>query len=198
MVEVKLDLQRTALVLIDMQNDVVKGRLPLTQEQQQVMDNCARLLKAARQKGIEVFMVKVDRRPDMADNRQTPILGSEPRPAPSRMVEGTYGNQIVDELKPEPSDFIISKRRVSAFEGTHLDLMLRSHGIDTLILGGVATNWGVESTARSASDRDYKLLVVSDCCYSFKPDHHNFAVTTIFPFLGLVATTNELLKLIGA
>lgn len=198
MVDVKLDTRRTALVLIDMQNDVVKGRPPLTEEQQRVVDNCARLLKAARQKGIKVFLVKVDRRPDMADNRQTPVLGREPRPPQARMVEGTPGNQIIDELKPEPSDFIIPKRRVSAFEGTYLDLMLRSHGIDTLLLGGVATNWGVESTARSASDRDYNLLVVRDCCYSFRPEHHEFAMTTIFPFIGLVSTTDEVLKLIEA
>jgi nicotinamidase-related amidase len=92
-----------------------------------------------------------------------------------------------------PGDLEIVKRTAGAFYGTGLDAALRGRGVDTLVLGGIATNWGVESTARAAADHGYEVVVASDATTGLDGEAHAFAVEKIFPRLGTVATTAEIL-----
>ena len=102
-------------------------------------------------------------------------------------------SEIVPELGPEPTDIVVTKRNWGAFYGTALDLHLRRRGIKTIVLGGIATNMGVESTARAANEHGFNQILVEDTMASRSPEMHAFAVGTIFPLLGLVCSTEEVL-----
>ena len=88
---------------------------------------------------------------------------------------------------------MVTKRNWGAFYGTDLDLQLRRRGIKTIVLGGIATNMGVESTARAAHEHGYSQILVEDAMASRSVEMHAFAVGTVFPLLGLVRSTEEVL-----
>ncbi|MPZ23083.1 MAG: isochorismatase family protein [Dehalococcoidia bacterium] len=180
------------LILIDMQNDVVKretdGRYELPSERAAFVENCRSLVEWTRGNGIPVFFVKVDRRADGSDVPAAQ-LGSARR---ARLVEGSVGNQIIDELSPAEQDYVVVKRRIGAFHATPLDLYLRCLNKSTIVIGGFATNWGVESTVRAAWDHDYQVVVVSDACAAFSDEEHEFAVKRTFPARSAVITTAQL------
>ena len=99
------------------------------------------------------------------------------------------------ELAPglaESGDLRITKRQWGAFHGTELDLQLRRRSIDTIVLAGIATNLGVESTARAAFEHGYAVVVAEDACTSRSAEMHGFAVASIFPLLGRVATAEAI------
>lgn len=100
-------------------------------------------------------------------------------------------DHIVGELGPLPGDHVVRKRQWGAFYGTELDLQLRRRGITTLLLTGIATNMGVESTARDAYERGYNLVFVEDATASLSPDMHGFSFQAIFPLIGRVRTTKD-------
>jgi nicotinamidase-related amidase len=102
-------------------------------------------------------------------------------------------SQIVPELGPLEGDLVVTKRQWGAFYGTELDLELRRRGIRTIVLGGIATNFGVESTARDAYERGYELVFAEDAMAGPTAEAHQFAVTTIFPRIGLVRSSAEVL-----
>ena len=115
-----------------------------------------------------------------------------PRPRPADWAE------IVPELGPEPGDLVITKRQWGAFYGTELDLQLRRRGIDTILLTGIATNIGVESTARDAYERGYEQVFVEDAMAARNADEHANTVRTIFPRMGRVRSTAEVLAALEA
>lgn len=189
--------QDSALILIDMQNDVVKrevdGVYNLPEERRDVVSNCQDLVSWARRMSVPVFFVKVDRRADGADMPAATLKAS----GKMRLAEGSYGNQVIDELSPEDGDYVVVKRRINAFHGTPLDLYLRALKKTTILIGGVATNWGVESTVRAAWDHDYQVVVIADACAAFSPKEHEHAIGTIFPARSTVTTAAELISQSG-
>ena len=110
-----------------------------------------------------------------------------PRPSPDF-------SELVPELERAPSDLVIMKHQWGAFYGTELDLQLRRRGIRTLVLAGISTNFGVESTARDAYERGYEQIFIEDAMSGLSPGAHEFAVKTIFPRLGRIVTTEEALR----
>jgi nicotinamidase-related amidase len=90
--------------------------------------------------------------------------------------EDPHGREIVEELKPQPRDIVFQKRRPDAFVGTDFDLMLRSNGVRTILIGGVATEGGVEGTARSARNLGYDVVVLRDCVGSRSRELHELAL----------------------
>jgi len=94
----------------------------------------------------------------------------------------------------EERDIKITKRQWSAFTGTELDLQLRRRGIETIVLGGISTNIGVESTARSAHEHGYSLVLVEDAMSCSAPEHHHASLNHIFPRLGLVRQSGDVLE----
>jgi nicotinamidase-related amidase len=97
-------------------------------------------------------------------------------------------------VKPLENDVLLCKRQWGAFYGTELDLQLRRRHVDTVVIGGIATNFGVESTARNGYELGYQLVFAEDAMTSFSKTNHDFATQNIFPRLGRVRTTFEILK----
>jgi len=182
----KLDPAATALVLIDLQHLVVL-RDTAPRPATEVVRNCSRLVTEARRLGVLVVKVRVALAPDRGDALRQDVDESYPPPT-------TPGwDELVEEMHPAEGDLVVTKRQWGAFYGTNLDLELRRRGRTTLVLGGIATNFGVESTARDAWERNYQLILVEDAMAALSTGAHEFAVERIFPRLGRVCTVADVL-----
>src|SRR5262249_40964704 len=106
---------------------------------------------------------------------------------------GSWENTIIDETKPIDSDFVIPKYRWSAFHQTYFDLALRAQKIDTIVVTGGSTDVGVASTAFAARDLDYNLVFAEDACTSHQMDNHHHMMKRIFPRMGRVRSTADIL-----
>lgn len=170
-----IDPQQTALIVIDLQIRIV-GLETAPRTGADVVRQSMRLADAFRDKGGQVVIVQVER------------PGEDHQPA---------GSELVSEMSPQPGDLLITKHTWGAFHETGLDEELRKRGVTTLALAGIATNFGVESTARAADELGYRLFLVEDAMAGLDADAHAFAVTKIFPRLGAVCSTDELLAALG-
>ena len=101
-------------------------------------------------------------------------------------------SDIVPQLGPRDGDIVITKRQWGAFYGTDLDLQLRRRGVNAIVLCGIATNFGVESTARSGAELRFDVVLLEDVMTSMTADAHRFAVQMIFPRLGRVRTADQI------
>jgi nicotinamidase-related amidase len=187
----KLDPKTTALVLIDLQRGITameSAPNPVAG----VIANAVRLAGRFRELGAPVFLVHVVGSSDGADRlRPEADEAAHVRDVPPGFSE------FVAELGPEPSDLVIDKRQWGAFYGTPLDLQLRRRGIRTIVLGGISTNYGVESTARDAYERAFDIVFVEDAMSARSAPDHEFALTRIFPRIGRVASTDEVLSAVA-
>ena len=179
----------TALVVIDLQRGIV-GTSAAPTDPADVVDRTARIAEALRATGGTVVLVHVVRSPDGKDGLR-PITDAPP-PGAGRPVPPDW-TEFVDELRPQPGDIVILKRQWGAFYGTDLDLQLRRRGIDTIILCGIATPMGVESTARDAYERGYQQIFVEDAMSARDAADHRHSVEAVFPRLGRVRTTDQVL-----
>jgi nicotinamidase-related amidase len=185
----QLDPQSTALVLIDLENGIVERPLA-PHSATEVVARSVQLANALRNAGGTVVYVRVLMHETMARNTDAPLRpANAPLPAPA-------ASELVAELEIQPQDLVVIKRSWGAFYGTELDQLLRRRGIRTILLGGIATNFGVESTGRAAFDRGYELIFVHDAMTSFNTDAHNFAVQNIFPRCGRTRSLDETLHML--
>jgi nicotinamidase-related amidase len=145
-----IDKSKTALVVIDLQKGIV-GRQTAPYASDIVVKNTAALAEAFRKNDMPVFLVRVTPSPDGKDTLR-PIADA---PMQAQTPPSDWAD-IVPELGPKPGDFVITKHQWGAFYGTELDLELRRRGMATIVLCGIATNIGVESTARFAYEYGYK------------------------------------------
>lgn len=206
MLETKLDVKKTALLLIDMQNDLIKAKeephsaVARMCEAKGMIDNTARVIDTARKAGIPVIYVGHVFRKDGAGVVSTitdeMLQGLMPPPKP-RMIEGTAGANFVDEIKPASEDHIIHKRRSNAFFNTDLELMLRSRGIDTLIMAGAVTDKCIANSVRGARERDFSTIVLSDCCACMMPETDEYFMKKVFAGEGRVRTSKEVIAAIN-
>jgi nicotinamidase-related amidase len=186
--ELKINVQKTSLVIIDLQ----KGITSIPTEPypaRVVIENSARLVRAAREKGIQVFAVHVTPSPDFKDALK-PV--SETSSSMSKFDPAW--SEYVPELNIQPADFLITKHQWGAFYGTELDLQLRRRKIDTIILCGIATNFGVESTARVAYELGFNQIFARDAMAARSKEEHEYPLKYIFPRLGLIRNTDEILN----
>ncbi|WBC16739.1 isochorismatase family protein [Micromonospora sp. WMMA1998] len=171
MTAVRLDPKRSALILIDlMTRTVALDTAPITAAE--VVQRCAEVTAAARRAGWLVVHVRAER----------PGVAEQPP-----------GGELVDACTRQGADVEIVKRTWGAFHGTDLDEVLRGRGIRTVVLGGIATNFGVESTGRAANERGFHVVFLSDAMAGLHGYAHDFAVDYVFPRLGVVCTAAELL-----
>jgi nicotinamidase-related amidase len=185
MAELQLNPKKTALVLIDLQNAIV-GMNPVPHTAAQVVENSSKLAQAFRAQGAPVVYVRVDLNDFMALPVDQPHnRGDKPLPAAASEIAPSAGFQ--------PGDILVTKRHWGAFAGTGLEQQLKSRGIDTVVLTGISTNAGVESTARQGTGLGFAFVLVEDACSSQNAEHHRFAFENIFPRLTRVRTTNEVL-----
>jgi nicotinamidase-related amidase len=182
--ELTLDPKTTALVLIDLQNGVV-GRQLAPYAAADVVRNGVKLADALRAKGGLVIFVRVK----VTETLSLPVDAPNPRPANIP----PEASELVAELNVQAGDVVITKRQWGAFYGTDLEQQLRRRQIRTLVMGGIATNFGVESTARAAHDYGYELVFAEDAMSSLSAEAHGFATKNIFPRMGRVRSTEQVL-----
>jgi nicotinamidase-related amidase len=178
----KLD-SSAALIVIDLQKGIVS--LPTVHPSDEIVGRAAHLLRAFRPRGLPVILVNVTARP--------PGRTDAGIPKSSRPADWT---ELLPELQRQPSDHLVSKQRPGAFIGTSLDEYLRSRGVTQVFLAGIATSLGVESTARSAFDFGYNVVLVRDGMTDRDAEVHRVSVEKIFPRIGEVDTTDNVLKLL--
>jgi nicotinamidase-related amidase len=179
----------TALVLIDLQNGI--GAMPvLPHSGATVIANAAKLAQRFRALGAPVVLVNVAFPVGPAALRP---LADVAMNLPASVPPGW--EEIVPELQASPDDIYITKRQWGAFYGTGLDMQLRRRGINTIVLAGIATNIGVESTARDAYEHGYHQIIVEDACSAtVSQEMHDFAFTKIFPRIARVRKTDDVLQ----
>lgn len=182
---------RTALVVVDLQKGIVN--LATVHPVQSVVDNAARLAAAFRRAGLPVVLVNVAFAADGGD-WFTP-RSDVPFPSVSRPVDFA---EIVAELNAQPTDIRITKHQWGAFYGTELDLQLRRRGITGIVLTGISTSIGVDSTARGANERAYNITFANDAMTDANVDSHRHSLERIFPRIGQVRTTAEILDAVAS
>jgi nicotinamidase-related amidase len=187
-----LDPFRTALVVIDLQRGIV-SREVAPHRSAEVVVRSARLAARFRELAALVVLVRVAYSADDAD-RLKPVADAAP------MVAGPLPpdwSSLVPEIGPAPTDLVVTKRQWGAFYGTELELQLSRRGIRALVMCGIATNFGVESTARDAFERGYHLVFAEDAMAGPSAEAHGFATKAIFPRIGQVRSTAEILAALG-
>jgi nicotinamidase-related amidase len=186
--DLSLDPKATALVLIDLQKAVV-GRQLAPHASADVVRNGVRIADRLRAKGGLVIFVRVN----VAETLSLPVDAPNPRPANIP----PEASELVPELHVQGADVVVTKRQWGAFYGTDMEQQLRRRQIRTIVMGGIATNFGVESTARGAMDRGYELVFAEDAMSSLSAEAHGFAVGNIFPRMGRVRSTEQVLAALG-
>ncbi len=181
--------QNTALLVMDMQETIVK-MLP---DPSAILTNVAKAIAHARENNIPVIYVAVGFReggPEISANNKG-FSASKARFSSIKMEDML---RIESSVAPVPGDITVIKRRVSAFTGSDLEVVLRAQGIQQLALTGIATSGVVLSTLREAADKDYRLTVISDCCADGDEEVHIVLTTKVFPRQAEVMTLEDWMK----
>jgi nicotinamidase-related amidase len=196
----------SALIVVDMQNDFCsdKGHYGRSgkdlSEIKQMIPHVSKLIQGARGKGVLIIYVQNTQLSNGAYLSPAAIAAMLKRWGDEAKllytIEGTWGHQIIDEIKPEPMDLIVKKHRPSAFVGTDLDLILRSLGKSTIIVTGVITEGCVESTARDGWLRDYYVVMAEDCIASSTPELHRAQLEIMKQIYHFVIPSDEILRVL--
>jgi nicotinamidase-related amidase len=182
--EVRVDPAKTALIVVDMQNDFVKeGGSLVVPDAEGTIPAVLRLLGVARDSGMRIVFTQDTH---AAGDPEWDIW-------PEHVEEGTWGWEIVDELSPREDEFVVRKIRYDAFYGTHLDHFLRFWGVDTLIVCGTVANICVHYTAASAALRWYRVIVPRDATSALHPfDLESSLRQTAFLFNGTITESSDI------
>lgn len=186
-------LDKTALVLIDMQRDFLDNAGASGESEfdlaplKAIIPAVRNLLDAARASGMTIVHTREGHASDLADltaakrerSRDAGAEIGEQGPLGRYLVRGEYGHDFIDELRPGPGEWVIDKPGFGAFYATDLDLRLRVRGITHLIIGGVTTQCCVQSTLREAVDRGYRCLTLADGCATFDMALHDATLAMI-------------------
>ncbi len=210
---VKLDIERTAVIVVDMQNGFCKKGgvfdfLGILDEAKlkRVIEIDKKVIVASRRKGIRIIYLRMAYRPDMANagGPESPnywkskclvAMREHPEWRGKFMTIGTWDWEIVDELKPQPEDIVVDKNRYSGFPNTELNVILRTLNVKYLVFLGTGTNGCVEATMRDAYSYEYFPVMVSDGCGGFGPDFiQESTIWNVSILLGWVTTSDDLVK----
>jgi nicotinamidase-related amidase len=173
----------TALLVMDLQEGIVKR----FGDAASYLDGLSAAVAAARGAGVSVIYVVVGFRPGYPEvsDRNTSFAAIA---GTGRFTDSDPDSRIHPQVAPEPGDVIVTKRRVSAFAGSDLDVVLRAGGVEHLVLAGIATSGVVLSTVRQAADLDYRITVLSDGCADGDPEVHRVLTEKVFPRQAEVTT----------
>ena len=199
----QLDPARCALIIQDMQNDVVSeggafaaSGAPAHCRQQNAIENARRLADACRRRGvmvIHVWFIVEPGAPGVGAN--APLFKG--LAGANAVVRGTWGAAPVTGLERQPGDYLVEKMRMSAWEGTSLESILKSGGRDTVIITGAWTNMSVEHTARTGADKGYVMLVAEDGCSTVNADWHNAAINYALQNVSTVCKVDDVIAVLG-
>ncbi len=190
----KIDPARTALLPLDLQHDNITATPGIAEKR--ILENTARVLDAARRRGVRVIHITASVRRDYLDMPRASALWMALRESKT-LIMGTPGAEIHPLAAPRPDELVINKTCVDPFLTTNLGQALINFGVNTLILVGLWTNYVVEATARHAADMGYHVIVVRDCCASNDEQNHEFAMTRILPTIATVARLDDVLAALG-
>ena len=183
--------ETTALLVMDVQQNIV-GRYDSSDD---YLSRVAQAVAAARKAGIKIIYVTVsfrEGRPEIS--KRNKMFGNI---APTGFVTGDPSTSVHAAVAPASGDVQVTKRRVSAFAGSDLDVVLRAGNTETLVLCGIATSGVVLSTVRQAADLDYRLIVLSDGCLDMDPEVHRVLTERVFVRQADVKTIAEWVKEVG-
>jgi len=180
----------TALILIDLQKGVVGYNLA-PHSGKEVVERAAALTDAFRKRGALVGLVRVSSK-DGKDMLRPKVDQEPPRP-----VRPEGWDEIAPEIGVRESDLLITKRQWGAFHGTELDLQLRRRKIETIVLCGIASGIGVDTTAREAFQHGYELIFAIDAISGLSETEHDYVRQFIFPRIGRIRTTEQILQTAG-
>jgi gluconolactonase len=199
----ELDPKRCALLIQDLQNDVIMeggafadSGAPAHARAQRVVDNVRRLAEAARARGvvvIHVWFVVEPGAPGVTLN--APLF--EGLVDSKAMVRGSWGVAPAAGLEPRPGDFVVEKMRMSAWEGTRLETILKATGRDMLIDTGAWTNMSIEHTARTGADKGYFMIVPEDCCSTMNAEWHNASINFAMQNVAVVTNADTVINALG-
>ncbi|MDE1155431.1 MAG: isochorismatase family protein [Acidobacteriaceae bacterium] len=181
----ELNPKKTALIAIDLQNGIV-GRDPKPHSAADVMERTGKIAAALRAQGGTVVYVRVD----FNDFLRLPVDAGVNLPDGPLPVELS---ELASASGFEPGDLLVTKRHFGAFARTGLEQQLLDRGIETVVLTGISTNIGVESTARQGTGLGFAFVIVEDACSALSAEEHETAVKGIFPRLSRVRSTEEVL-----
>ena len=185
----KLDPRSTALLLLDLQKGILGIAAGGPHSAAQVLSAAGALARRFRQLAATVVLVRIGWSADGGDALRQPV--DRPPPLPAKLPADWL--EFPAELAVVDSDIKIIKRQWGAFYGTDLDLQLRRRGIARVVLGGLMTNFGVESTARDGWQGNYTVIVAEDAASSFRTEMHEFAVKNTLPRCSLVRKSEEII-----
>jgi ureidoacrylate peracid hydrolase len=199
-----LEPKTTAIVLIEYQNDFTTAGGTLhdavkpVMESTGMLENTKQTVQRARELGATVAHSPIAFAAGYGEITSEPYGILKGVVESNSFVKGTWGAQIIDELAPEATDIVIEgKRGLDAFASTNLDFILRSRGITTIALGGFLTNCCVESTMRSAYERGYDVITLTDCTATLSEEEQRFAVDKNFPMFSRPMTHDAFLEQLG-
>ena len=188
----QLDPAKTAVVLIEYQNEftteggVLHGAVAPVMDKTGMLDKTVALVEAARAAGVTIMHAPITFAPGYGELSRHPYGILKGVVDGNAFVKGTWGAAIVDRLTPAAGDIVIEgKRGLDTFASTNLDFILRSRGIETVILGGILTNCCVESTMRSAYENGYRVITLTDCTAATSPEEHDNAIAYDYPMFSI-------------
>jgi gluconolactonase len=195
-----LDPSRCAMIIQDMQNDVVMdggafadSGSPQHCREQNCIANIASLAQACRARGVPVIHVWFVVEPGAPGfTLNAPLF--EGLLEAKAMVRGTWGVAPVAGLEPQPGDHVVTKMRMSAWEGSNLETVLKAEGRDIIIETGAWTNMSIEHTARTGADKGYVMVIPEDGCSTMNADWHNASINYAMQNVAAVTTTDEVLR----
>jgi gluconolactonase len=200
----QLDPARTALIVQDLQNDVMieggafaDSGAPQHAKEQKVVANVKRVAQAFRRAGapvIHVWYLVEKGAPGLKQN--APLF--EGVKGAKGLVRGTWGAAPAEGLEPKRGDFVVEKMRMSAWEGTKLEVLLAGLGVDTIVVTGAWTNMSIEHTARTGADKGYRMVVPEDACSTINADWHNASINYALQNVSTVTNCAAVLEALGA
>jgi nicotinamidase-related amidase len=187
-----IDKNRTALVVIDLQKGITATPTQ-PHDTATVIRNAIRLADAFRKNRMPVFLVHV-----VASDvdRLKPTTDQQPWSTSGQQRPSDWAD-ILPELGPRENDIVVAKKQWGAFYGTELDLQLRRRGLNTIVLCGISTNVGVESTARFAYEYGYQQIFVEDAMSARSAEEHNNTLNYTFKRIGRIRSTEQILTALG-
>jgi gluconolactonase len=200
---VTIDRARAALIIQDMQNDVMMeggafadSGAPAHAKEQNAVENCRRLAEACRGAGIpviHVWYVVEDGSRGLKVN--APLF--EGVKESNALVRGSWGAQPAEGLEPQDGDFVVEKMRMSGWQDTILESLLRGLDRDQIVVTGAWTNMSIEHTARTGADKGYVMFVPEDCCSTMNADWHNASINYALQNVSTVTSCDALVSAIG-
>ena len=199
-----MDPSKTAVVLIEYQNDFVSeggalhGAVQASMEATDMLKNTRGVLDAARDAGVTIIHSPIQFAAGYHEITRHPYGILKGVVDSNAFVKGEWGAQIVDDVAPAEGDIVLEgKRGLDAFASTNLDFILRSKGIETVAIGGFLTNCCVESTMRSAYERGFEVITLTDCVAGTSAEEHANAITYDYPMFSKPMTGGEFTATLG-